>query len=214
MIKGVLFDMDGVLLDSEEYITRAGMKLFEEKGYKVKFEDFKEFTGMGEDRFLGGVAEKYDIPFNVENDKARAYEIYEKLVNGELDPLPGVREFLKICREKGLKTAVATSADEIKMNINLKEIGLSEDDFDTTINGSEVKNKKPDPEIFIKAADKLHLDPESCLVIEDAVSGLKAAKAAGCKCLALTTSFKPEDFKDADWIANDLSQAPEECLNW
>ncbi|MGC9344142.1 MAG: HAD family hydrolase [Bacteroidales bacterium] len=214
MIKGVLFDMDGVLLDSEEYITRAGMKLFEEKGYKVHYEDFKEFTGMGEDRFLGGVAEKYSIPFNVEKDKARAYEIYEELVKGELEPLPGVRNFLKKCNKKGLKTAVATSADEVKMHINLREIGLSENDFHTTINGSEVKNKKPDPEIFLKAARKLGLDPVNCLVIEDAVSGLKAAKSAGCKCLALTTSFSPEDFKDADWIAEDLSLAPEECLNW
>lgn len=214
MIKGVLFDMDGVLLDSEEYITRAGMKLFEEKGYKVQYEDFKEYTGMGEDRFLGGVAEKYSIPFNVEKDKARAYEIYENLVKGELEPLPGVRNFLKKCSKKGLKTAVATSADEVKMHINLREIGLSEDDFHTTINGSEVKNKKPDPEIFLKAARKLGLDPVNCLVIEDAVSGLKAAKSAGCKCLALTTSFSPEDFKDADWIAEDLSLAPKECLNW
>jgi HAD superfamily hydrolase (TIGR01509 family) len=214
MIKGVLFDMDGVLLDSEEYITRAGMKLFEEKGYKVQYQDFKEFTGMGEDRFLGGVAEKYDIPFHVEKDKARAYKIYENLVKGELEPLPGVRDFLKKCSEKGLKTAVATSADEIKMHINLREIGLSEDNFNTTINGSEVNNKKPDPEIFLKAARKLGLDPTNCLVIEDAVSGLKAAKSAGCKCLALTTSFNPEDFKDADWVAKDLSVAPEECLNW
>lgn len=206
--------MDGVLLDSEEYITKAGMKLFQEKGHEVKYEDFKEFTGMGEDRFLGGVAEKYNIPFESERDKARAYEIYENLIKGKLDALPGVYDFLSKCRSKGIKTAVATSADEVKMHVNLREIGLSEDDFDTTINGSEVEHKKPDPEIFLKASEKLNLDPENCLVIEDAVSGLKAAKSARCKCLALTTSFTSEDFEGADWIAEDLSKAPEECLNW
>jgi HAD superfamily hydrolase (TIGR01509 family) len=214
MIKAVLFDMDGVLLDSEKYITLAGVELFKEKGYRVKFEDFKEFTGMGEDRFLGGVAEKYDIPFDVNKDKARAYEIYGDLVKGKLQPLPGVLNFLQKCRDKSLKTAVATSADKTKMIINLNEIGLSEKEFDTTINGLEVKNKKPHPEIFENAAKKLEVFASECLVVEDAVSGVKAAKSAGCRCLALTTSFTGEDLDEADWISGDLSDAPDECLNW
>lgn len=213
-LKAALFDMDGVLLDSEEYITLAGMKMFREKGYKVNYEDFKEFTGMGENRFLGGVAEKHGIPFNVERDKLRAYEIYANLIKGNLDPLPGVYEFIDKCRKKKLKIAVATSADRIKMDLNLREIGFSEYDFDATINGLDVKHKKPDPEIFIKAAYRLGVDPESCLVAEDAVSGIKAAKRAGCKCLALTTSFSKEDFLQADWISNTLADAPPECLEW
>ncbi len=213
-LKAVLFDMDGVLLDSEEFITRAGMEMFREKGHEVQYDDFKEFTGMGEDRFLGGVAEKYGMDFDVEKDKARAYEIYKNMIKGRLSPLPGVNKFLSRCREKGLKTAVATSADKIKMELNLREIGFSESEFNTTINGLEVENKKPDPEIFLKAAKKLGVDPESCLVAEDAVSGVEAAKAAGCKCLALTTSFKPKDFSEADWIADNLDDAPEECLEW
>ncbi|MBE0652764.1 MAG: HAD-IA family hydrolase [Bacteroidales bacterium] len=213
-IKAVLFDMDGVLLDSERFITLAGMEMFREKGFTVKFEDFKEFTGMGENRFLGGVAEKYGIPFEVEKDKSRAYEIYANIVKGELEPLPGVNEFIAKCREKGLKIAVATSADRIKMQINLSEIGLSEQVFDVTVNGMEVTHKKPDPEIFITAAGKLGVEPAFCLVVEDAVSGLRAAKSAGCKCLTLTTSFKASDFKGSDWIACDLSEAPDACLNW
>ena len=68
-MKAVLFDMDGVLLDSEEYICRAGIEMFREKGYTVSPEDFKEFTGMGENRYLGGVAAKHDIPFELEKDK-------------------------------------------------------------------------------------------------------------------------------------------------
>jgi len=214
MIKAVLFDMDGVLLDSERFITLAGVELFREKGFTVKFEDFKEFTGMGEDRFLGGVAEKYDIPFDVEKDKSRAYSIYNELVRGQLNPLPGVKDFIQKCRDKSLQIAVATSADNIKMKINLGEIGLSENDFDATIDGLEVVHKKPDPEIFLKAAAKLKIPPESCLVVEDAVSGIEAAKKAGCRCLAIKTSFDENELYAADWFAKDLSTAPKECLNW
>ncbi len=214
MIKAVLFDMDGVLLESEEYITRAGMQMFREKGTEVKFEDFREFTGMGENRFLGGVAKKYGIEFNVEEDKARTYQIYEEMVAGKLEPLEGVKDFIHKCKKLGLKIAVATSADRIKMEINLKEIGIPEAEFDATVNALEIRNKKPDPEVFIKAASKLKISPVDCLVIEDAVSGVKAALSAGCRCLALTTSFTREDLSDAHWIARNLAEAPEDCLTW
>lgn len=213
-IKAVLFDMDGVLLDSEEYITLAGIEMFKEKGVIVQYDDFKEFTGMGEDRFLGGVAEKYGIPFEGKKDKSRAYEIYGEIVRGKLRPLPGVTDFIFKCKDRKLKIAVATSADKIKMQINLTEIGFSESIFDATINGLEVIHKKPHPEIFIKAAEKLSVPSSNCLVVEDALSGMKAAKSAGCKCLVLTTSFAAKDFTEADWIAKDLSEAPIECLTW
>lgn len=214
MIKGVLFDMDGVLLESEEYITRAGMQMFREKGLEVKFEDFREFTGMGENRFLGGVAQKYGIEFKVDEDKARTYQIYEEMVAGRLKPLEGVNEFIQKCKKLGLKIAVATSADRIKMEINLKEIGIPESEFDATVNALEIRNKKPDPEVFIKAASKLEIPPGNCLVVEDAVSGIKAALSAGCRCLALTTSFSREELSNAHWIANTLNEAPDECLTW
>jgi beta-phosphoglucomutase len=214
MIHGVLFDMDGVLLDSEEYITRAGILMFKEKGFEVKESDFKPFTGMGENRFLGGVAEKYGIPCDLEKDKARAYAIYEQISHGQLKPLPGVREFIEKCRQKKLKLAVATSADEVKMRINLRETGLSEKLFDVLVNGLEVQHKKPHPEIYLLAAHRLGLNPANCLVVEDAISGMKAANAAGCKCLAITSSFSAADFTEADWVVKDLSEAPDACLNW
>ena len=214
MIKAVLFDMDGVLVDSEEFICQAGIIMFREKGLIVKKEDFTPFIGMGENRYLGGVAEKYGIPFNIEEDKARAYQIYDEITRGRLSPLAGVHTFIGKCKEKGLKIAVVTSADAVKMHINLREIGLSISIFDGTVNGLEVERKKPFPDIYLKGAWILKVSPESCLVVEDAISGEKSGKAAGCKVLALTTSFKEEDFKLADWKAPDLSKAPEECLNW
>jgi HAD superfamily hydrolase (TIGR01509 family) len=214
MIKGVLFDMDGVLLDSEEYITRAGVLMFREKGYSVHESDFKPFTGMGENRFLGGVADKHGIPFDPEKDKARVYSIYEQIAHGRLKPLPGVLDFIDRCRKKNLKLAVATSTDEVKMRINLREAGLQENIFDVLVNGLEVEHKKPHPEIYLLAAKKLRLDPGECLVVEDAISGMNAAVAAGCRCLVITSSFKAEEFNLADWVVKDLSEVPEECINW
>ncbi len=213
-LQAVLFDMDGVLLDSERFICRAGIMMFSEKGLETKPEDFLAFTGMGENRYLGGVAEKYGFPFELEKDKARTYEIYEEIVKGKLEPLPGVIDFIKACRDRNLKIAVATSADRIKMLINLREIGLDASAFDTTVNGLEIEHKKPAPDIFLKAASKLGVEPEHCLVVEDAVSGVEAGKAAGSKVLGLTTTFSREDLQQADWIAADLSYAGMEVLEW
>lgn len=214
MLKGVLFDMDGVLVDSEAYICKAGMMMFKEKGLEVSEEDFKPFIGMGENRYLGGVAEKYNLEYDIEEIKARTYEIYDGLVKDELQPLSGVVQFIEKCRLKDLKLAVATSADETKMLINLREMGFTEDDFDALINGLMVERKKPDPEIYIKAARAIGLEAKDCLVVEDAVSGVKAAKAAGSKCLAVMSSFKEEDLHEADWIVKDLKDVSEEVFNW
>jgi beta-phosphoglucomutase len=214
MIKGVLFDMDGVLVDSEAFICRAGIAMFAEMGYNVSEEDFKPFTGMGENMYLGGVAKKHGIPIDIEQIKARAYAIYGEMVKGRLFPLPGAMEFVGRCRKKGFRLALATSADEIKMKINLREIGLDGALFDSIVTGIDVKNKKPFPDIYLKAADKIGLSPADCLVVEDAVSGIRAGKSAGCRCLAVTTSFDRDSLHEADWIFDSLQDVPEEVLNW
>jgi len=206
-MEAVLFDMDGVLLDSEEYICRAGVEMFKEKGYQVAPGDFLEFTGMGENRYLGGVAAKHNIPFELEKDKARTYEIYAILAKGKLSLLPGAREFINLCLDRGLKIALASSADRIKVEINLAETGIPQDTFHTILSGLDVEHKKPAPDIFLKAAENLGVDPMDCLVVEDAISGVTAGKAAGAKVLALTTSFNADDLSHADWIMGTLADA-------
>lgn len=205
--------MDGVLVDSEDFIRDAAIEMFAEQNLTVRPDDFRPFVGSGEDKYLGGVAEKYGHPFDLSRDKKRAYEIYDEKVKGKLTPLPGVKAFLHFCSNNNLKTAVATSADAVKMHINLREMGIPTSTFDATINGSEVTNKKPDPEIFLKAASKLGLEPRECLVVEDAVNGVEAAIAAGCYCLALTTSFDETQLKKAQWITTDLSAVPKALIN-
>jgi HAD superfamily hydrolase (TIGR01509 family) len=198
MIEGVLFDMDGVLADSEEFIAAAAKAMFAETyGVTVAVADFLPFVGAGEDRYLGGVAAKYGIVPDLVRDKARTYEIYAELIQGHLKPLPGAVAFVKAARAKGLKTALATSADKPKMVSTLAAIGLTTADFDTTINGLDVARKKPFPDIFLEAARRLGLDPGRCLVVEDAVNGVKSALAAGCRCLALSTTFPEADLRAA-----------------
>jgi beta-phosphoglucomutase len=214
MIKGVLFDMDGVLIDSEAFICKAAIEMFREYGVSVKEDDFQPFVGMGENRYLGGVGEKYNLKLSISEAKARTYKIYESITLGQLFPLPGALEFVDYCRGKNLRLALATSADRIKMEINLKAIGLSASSFHSTINGLEVDRKKPFPDIYLKACENLDLKPEECLVVEDAISGIKAAKAAGCKCLAVATSFKRDALSEADWICDSLNEVPESALNW
>lgn len=218
MLKAVLFDMDGVLADSEEFICEAAMKMFEEKGLRVKAEDFLPFVGAGENRYLGGVAEAYGFDLEpgggIEEAKARTYAIYGEIIRGRLKELPGAADFVRACRAKGLRTALATSADRDKMIYTMNEIGLSLDSFDACVNGLEVERKKPFPDIYLQAARLVDTDPADCLVVEDAVNGVQAARAAGARCLALTSSFTEEELAGADWFGANLSEVPEDALAW
>jgi len=214
MLQGIIFDMDGVLVDSEAFICEAAVRMFAEKGVTVEPDDFIPFVGTGENRYLGGVAQKHGVALDPETDKARTYAIYMEIIRGRLEPLPGVHAFIPSCRERGLKLALATSADRVKLEANLREIGLPTESFDALVDGLEVEHKKPAPDIFLLAAERLGLEPSSCLVVEDAPSGVAAAKAAGARCLGLTTSFAPADLAAADWHAPHLADVPDEALTW
>ena len=208
--RGIIFDMDGVLCDSEPLIAEAAGRMFREKyGVLARPEDFHPFIGTGEERFLGGVAEKYGVRLEPGVDKARTYAIYLELIRGRLRPLPGAGAFVADSRARGLKLAVATSADRLKLDGNLREIGLSPASFAALVTGNEVSRKKPHPDIFLRAAEKLGLPPANCLVVEDAPSGLQAGRAAGCRCLGITTTFDADALlaAGADGTAPDLEHA-------
>jgi HAD superfamily hydrolase (TIGR01509 family) len=203
--------MDGVLLDSEELTAEAGCRMFAETyGVRVEPREFQPFCGTGEDRYIGGVAGTHGIKLTMPRDKERMYAIYGEIARGKLRPLNGVIPFISECRKRGLKLAVASSADRVKVNINLTEIGVPPETFDAVISGSDVTHKKPHPEVFLTAAGQLGLEPTACVVVEDAPSGVKAAKAAGAGCLGLTTSFSEAELRGvgADWIAPDLAHLP------
>lgn len=211
----VLFDMDGVFVDSEAFIAEAAVAMFAERhGVAVGAEEFLPFVGAGEDRYLGGVAERRGILLDREGDKRRTYEIYDELVRGRMEELPGAVEFLRECRARGIKTALATSADRTKMEANMRELGLGEGDFDAVVNGLDVERKKPFPDIYLEAARRVGVRPGRCLVVEDAITGVAAAKAAGCACLGLTSSFDEASLMaaGADYVAADLAGADRAIL--
>lgn len=213
-LRGVIFDMDGVLVESEAITAEAAIRMFAERGYHVESHEFRPFVGTGEARFMGGVAEARGIPFDPTRDVARMYAIYLELIPGRLQPLHGAREFVERCAGRGLKLAVASSADTIKVEGNLKALGLPRGTFQALVTGSEVVRKKPAPDVFLEAAQRLGLGAASCLVIEDAVAGVAAAKAAGCRCLALSTTFPADQLGAADWVAPDLAAVPPDVLEW
>ena len=194
-IKNIIFDMDGVLVDSEPVILAAAIKGLEKYGVEAEPEDFTPFIGAGEDRFIGGVAEKYGVKYKKEM-KDTVYDIYLDIVSDKLKVFSGTKKVLNELKEN-FKLALASSADMVKIEANLKEADISPSIFKVIIGGDDVTNKKPDPEIYTKTAEKMGVTPESCLVVEDSVHGVKAAKAAGMKCIGITTSFSSEKLNEA-----------------
>ncbi len=216
-LRGVIFDMDGVLVDTERLTAEAGCRMFAEKGFTVHPEDFRPFAGMGEDRFLGGVAETFGIPFDVEVDKARTYAIYLDMIKGNLESLPGVREFIAECRRRKLRIAVASSADTIKVEGNLREIGLPTSTFDAVVDGLMVARKKAIPGHLPRSGEAIDAGSARLPGRRGTPSRAStAAKKARMRCLGLTTSFSAEQLREvgADWAAPDLSQAPADVLDW
>ena len=223
MIKLVIFDMDGVLVDSEPAITQASIdSLREAYKIKAKHSDFKEFTGMGDDKFIEGVAKKYGKDYDVKL-KLRAYEIYTAYKN-RVKVFPRAKKLMHNLNNIGLQCAFASASDLVKVIVNIKKIKLgksigiitTDDDSGVksryplyVITGTDVKNKKPDPEIFLKAAQTAGISPENAIVLEDAVSGVQAAKTAGMKCIGVTTSFSRRILLEAgaDYVVNKLYDA-------
>jgi len=202
--KAILFDMDGVLIESEFLMRHSAIQALAEWGIEAKHEDFREFTGMGEDMFVGGVAQKYGHTYTYDM-KDRAYDYFGAQVK-ELAHVPeGVKEMLMALHEKGLVMAVCSAADLRKVRYNIQAIGVDESIFSALVTGSDVERKKPFPDIYLKGAELIGMNPEDCLVVEDAVSGIKAAHAAGMDAVGVPTTFSKEELE--------ARVAPEYLLN-
>jgi len=206
--------MDGVLVDSEPVILAAAIRGLRDFGVIARPEDFIPFIGAGEIKFIGGVAEKYGVAYQPVM-KDRVYEIYLQIVEQTLGLYPGTPERLRQLTDAGLQLALASSADRIKVDANLRVAGIPADWFAVLLSAEDVQRKKPHPEIYTTAAARLSLPPEQCIVVEDALNGIRAAKAAGMRCYALTTTFTPAELKKEgpDFIPADLGEVCREILN-
>ena len=212
-MRAVIFDMDGVLTDSEPLICAAAMEMFKELGVTVQPEDFHPFVGTGENRYLGGVAEKYGLVLDIVKAKARTYEIYLAMVPLQLQALPGAIELVRKCRAAGYRCAIASSADRIKIEANLNKIGLPSNTWQAIVTAEDVERRKPDPAIFLMAASRLGVSPSQCTVVEDAVNGIAAAKAAGMRCVGVATTFPAKLLDQADLVRPDVSSVTLEDLS-
>lgn len=212
--KAVLFDMDGVLIESEQLMRSSAIQALADYGVHARDEDFLEFTGMGEDRFVGGVAEKYGLSYRTEM-KELAYDYYGRRVRQEAHIPAGVDQMLHTLHARGLVLAICSAADLRKVLYNLQAIGVERTLFSALVTGSDVTRKKPHPDIYLEGARRIGIAPQHCLVAEDAVSGILAAHAAGMDAAAVTTTFtagqlrqqaQPEYVLDRISLLTDLLQ--------
>ena len=206
--KAILFDMDGVLIESEFLMRHAAIQALAEYGIEAKHEDFREFTGMGEDKFVGGVAEKYGHTYTFDM-KERAYDYFGQQVK-EMAHVPGgVKEMLTALHEKGFVMAVCSAADLRKVRYNIQAIGVDESIFSALVTGSDVARKKPFPDIYLEGARRIGMEPKDCLVIEDAISGIQAAHAAGMDAVGVPTTFSKEELMERvhpEYLLNEIKE--------
>lgn len=182
MIKGVLFDMDGVILDSERLGREIYLRKCHEMGYP-QMNDALFATMLGktrdEDRRVITAALGEDFPFDEMYDAYRE-ELYASAVRGELPCKAGVRECFEGLRARGIKVALATSTARPMVENYQKHIPEMPDAFDFMVCGAEAGRSKPAPDVFLKAAAGLGLDIRECIGVEDSVAGLQSQTAAGC----------------------------------
>lgn len=191
-IKGVLFDMDGVIFDTEKAYLDTWTKVFKSYGYDLKRETYISIMGTGRDNAVKTFKEAFghNIPMeDMYRDKDRILK--EIIESGRVPLKQGVVEILTYLRENNVKTALATSARMWRAETQLNMAGIK-DMFDKITCGDEIKNLKPNPDIFLKSAEKLGLNPDECIVIEDSPSGIQAAFNAGMY------GIHVEDLKEAD----------------
>ena len=215
MMWAMIFDVDGVVADTEVLNARASVMMFAEMyGTEVAAEDFREFLGTGDERYVEGVAEKYGVAIEVAAAVARRKENFFKLLRDE--PLPamaGVMELVRDGREaEDCKVAIATSGNKDKQFPVIEGTGLRLEWFDAVITGDDVSRKKPDPQIYLVTAERLGIAPGRCVVFEDAPAGVAAAKAAGMVCVAVTSSVAAEKLGAADLVVESLAEVSVELL--
>lgn len=210
-IQACLFDLDGVIVDTAVYHYKSWKRLANELGFDFTEEQNELLKGVSRVRSLEIILEIGGV-IKTESEKeelaTRKNNWYVDMIN-QMRPdeiLPGAREFVQACRDAGIKTALG-SASKNSMTI-LEKIGMV-NLFDAIIDGNKVSKAKPDPEVFLKGAEVLGVDPSTCVVFEDAIAGVEAAINGGMKVVGIGS---PNVLKGADLVVNGLSEMSLERL--
>lgn len=192
-VKGVIFDMDGVIIDTESLSLVFWEKILKKHGIQMDREAQISLMGKGRDDTIEGLKEAYGRELPMEDyymEKGQA--VIDYLEENKPGVKKGFESLLKYLIENGYKTAIATSTVRWKMKNRMKFLHFDEM-VDDVVCGDEVKKSKPNPEIFLKAAQKLKLTPEECIVIEDSKAGVEAAYKGGFRCIMVPDFVKPDD---------------------
>jgi beta-phosphoglucomutase family hydrolase len=202
-----IFDMDGTLIDNTPYHFKSWQALFKKygKGELSKDTYYKEMSGVP-------VMETIRRIFGNDHDEAglkallnEKEEFYRQEYAPFVAPIKGLEIFLAELKNAGVKMAMATSATDEDINFILGKVPIR-DDFDSIVNSSMVSKPKPDPQIFLKAAEKLNMPPEKCVVFEDSLAGIKAANSAGMKVIGITTGHTAAELHPVNLVINDYSE--------
>ncbi len=209
---GLIFDVDGVIADTEAVNARASIKVFEDLFaiLGVKREDFEAGLGRGAAEYVKAAARVHGLELTEEQIKKATQlrqEYFLNILSEEpLPAFPGVLELIEEAMQKeDFRVAIATSSTPEKSRAVLESAKIPFQKM-VYITGSDVKNKKPNPELFLLAAERMGIELANCAVIEDAPNGVQAAKAAGAKCIAVTNSTNTANLCEADLVCDSLEQ--------
>ncbi len=209
----VLWDVDGVIVDSAPYHLRAWQQAFAARGAYMDRDTFYRTFGQRNDTIVAQVLGP-GVPREEEETIAAAKEArYREIVAREgIQALPGALEWIRRLHDRGIPQAVASSAPPANTTAILQALDLT-GVFQALVSGEEVQHGKPDPAIFILAAGKLGVEPRRCVVVEDAPAGVQAAKSGGMACLAVTTSHAADKLRGADLVVSSLAELPEDAFD-
>jgi beta-phosphoglucomutase family hydrolase len=208
--QGVLWDMDGVLVDTGEFHIRSWQDVLDDYGIafdRLKFQQALGMNNAGTIELLMG--HKPDAGL-IEAIATRKEECFRQLMIGHVTPLPGVLEWLQHWHDQQIPMAVASSASAENINFIIDALHIRSY-FHSLVSGADIPGK-PDPAVFLSAAQHLGLPPTNCIVIEDSIAGVEAARRAGMRCIAVTTTNPAHALTAADLVVSSLAELKQENL--
>jgi beta-phosphoglucomutase len=204
----VLWDLDGTLVDSEEFHWQSWRGVMRGEGVELSYPQFLASFGQRNDRILGSwLGEGADADRIRRIGDAKEAEYRRLAETHGLVLLPGAREWVVRLHAAGWKQAIASSAPRLNVETMLRVLGIVED-FDAVVSAEDVTVGKPDPQVFLKAAGKLGVPPSSCVVVEDAAAGVEAARRAGMRSIGVN----PRQRLDADVFVASLADLPSDTF--
>jgi HAD superfamily hydrolase (TIGR01509 family) len=207
---GVLWDMDGVLVDTGEFHYQSWEKILAEVGVPFDWERFQAAFGKNNADTLAAFLGRPPDAELLRTVSERKERLFRQLIHGHAEALPGVRLWLESLRSLGARQVVASSAPQENIDFLVDELGLRP--YFVALCAGHSLPGKPDPTLFLQAAGILGLQPKDCIVIEDSLAGLEAARRAGMKCIAVATTNPAEALLMADLVVERLDQLKVEDL--